>query len=112
MILTGIAQAQAAGARLKSACELVGLSSRTLERWRKGPDAVDARRGPRRCPGNALTPLEQARVVAVMTSPEYSGLSPKQLVPKLADEGIYLASESTMYRLQHRPAMARGATDL
>lgn len=40
--------------------------------------------------------------MAVMTSAEHFGVSPKQLVPRLADEGIYLASESTMYRLQHR----------
>ena len=38
--------------------------------------------------------------MTVMTDPEHATLSPKQLVPKLADEGIYLASESTMYRLQ------------
>jgi transposase InsO family protein len=37
-----------------------------------------------------------------MTAPEHAGLSPKQLVPRLADEGRYLASESTMYRLQRR----------
>jgi transposase InsO family protein len=29
-------------------------------------------------------------------------VSPKQLVPQLADEGLYLASESTLYRLQRR----------
>ncbi len=38
----------------------------------------------------------------VLTSSRYAGLSPKQLVPQLADEGLYLASESTMYRLQRR----------
>jgi putative transposase len=37
-----------------------------------------------------------------MTAPAYAHLSPKQLVPRLADEGRYLASESTLYRLQHR----------
>ncbi len=37
-----------------------------------------------------------------MTSAEYGHLSPKQLVPQLADEGRYLASESTMYRLRRR----------
>jgi putative transposase len=41
-------------------------------------------------------------VVTVLTSARYSGVSPKQLVPQLADEGLYLASESTMYRLQRR----------
>ena len=40
--------------------------------------------------------------MAVLTSSRYAGLSPKQLVPQLADEGLYLASESTMYRLQRR----------
>ena len=49
-----------------------------------------------------------------MTSARYGQLSPKQLVPRLADDGTYLASESTMYRLQkrvglggHRPAVLR-----
>lgn len=41
-------------------------------------------------------------MVSVLTSSRYAGLSPKQLVPQLADEGLYLASESTMYRLQRR----------
>lgn len=97
-----IDEAQAAGARLHEACKVVGLSARTIERWRVDPTADDGRHGPRRRPANALSPLEQARVVAVMTSPEHHGVSPKQLVPRLADEGVYLASESTMYRLQQQ----------
>jgi putative transposase len=40
--------------------------------------------------------------VSVLTSTRYAGLSPKQLVPQLADIGLYLASESTMYRVQRR----------
>lgn len=40
--------------------------------------------------------------MSVLTSCRYAGLSPKQLVPQLADDGLYLASESTMYRLQRR----------
>ena len=38
----------------------------------------------------------------VLTSSRYAGLSPKQLVPQLADKGLYLASESTIYRIQRR----------
>jgi transposase InsO family protein len=51
--------------------------------------------------------------MGLMSSPAFSGLSPKQVVPRLADEGIYIASESTFYRLQReqkqssRRAMAR-----
>jgi putative transposase len=37
-----------------------------------------------------------------MVSSRFAHLSPKQLVPQLADEGLYLASESTFYRLQRR----------
>lgn len=40
--------------------------------------------------------------MSVLTSARYAGLPPRQLVPQLADEGLYLASESTMYRLQRR----------
>jgi len=38
----------------------------------------------------------------VLSSSRYAHLAPKQLVPRLADEGVYLASESTIYRLQRR----------
>jgi putative transposase len=37
-----------------------------------------------------------------MRSSRFAHLSPKQLVPQLADEGLYLGSESTFYRLQRR----------
>lgn len=40
--------------------------------------------------------------MSVLRSVRYAHLSPKQLVPQLADEGVYLASESTLYRLQRR----------
>jgi transposase InsO family protein len=107
MILALVSEAQSAGARLCSASRLVGLSARTIERWREDPNAEDRRQGPQRRPGNALSPSEQARIVAVMTSSEYCLVPPKQLVPRLADEGIYLASESTMYRLQRRFELRR-----
>jgi transposase InsO family protein len=37
-----------------------------------------------------------------MRSSRFAHLSPKQLVPQLADQGLYLGSESTFYRLQRR----------
>jgi putative transposase len=46
--------------------------------------------------------VEEAQIVSVLSSAGYAHLSPKQLVPQLADEGLYLASESTIYRLQRR----------
>jgi len=102
VILELISKAQASGARLGPACRVLGVSARTIERWRADPEAGDRRYGPHRRPSNALSPTEEAQVVTVLTSSRYAGLSPKQLVPQLADEGLYLASESTMYRVQRR----------
>ncbi len=102
MIVQLITEAQAAGARLRPACTVVGLSTRTVERWRLSPERDDQRRGPTRAPGNALTSAEQTQILAVMGSLRYAGVTPKQLVPQLADEGLYLGSESTMYRLQRK----------
>lgn len=102
MILSAIAEAQASGARLAAACRVVGVSARTVERWRTSPGSHDRRCGPHRRPRNALSPGEEAQILTVLTSSRYSGLPPKQLVPQLADEGLYLASESTIYRVQRR----------
>ena len=102
MILASLGEAQTAGARLHAACEVIGISARTIERWRGQPGGDDRRCGPRRRPRNALTAAEEAHLLAVMTSAQYGHLPPKQLVPRLADEGKYIASESTMYRFQKR----------
>lgn len=45
--------------------------------------------------------------MSVLTSSRYAERSPKQLVPQLADEGVYLAAESTFYRLQRRHGLRR-----
>jgi integrase-like protein/homeodomain-containing protein len=107
MILQLLDEAQAAGARLRPACAVVGMSARTVERWRARAGGDDRRLGPHRRPGNALSEAEQALVVSVLSSPAYRGVSPKQLVPQLADEDVYLASESTMYRLRRRYGLAK-----
>jgi transposase InsO family protein len=104
-MLAALGEAQATGARLHAACRVIGISARTIERWRGQPNGDDRRCGPRRRPRNALTAAEEVQLLGVMTSARYGHLPPKQLVPRLADEGTYLASESTMYRLQKRLAL-------
>ncbi len=101
-----IDQACAEGARLASACAAVGLSERTLQRWRAGGAINGDRRsrehrpqGHVRSPANRLSPEEQAAVLAVANAPRFASLSPHQIVPALADEGRYLASESSFYRV-------------
>jgi putative transposase len=89
-----------AGSRLERASEMVGISVRTAQRWQKqGEGGQDGRMGPRRVPGNKLSEREQQEVLKIANSTEYKELSPKQIVPRLADQGQYVASESSFYRI-------------
>lgn len=106
MMLAALSDAQIAGARLGAACRVVGVSARTIQRWKRHPDGDDQRCGPRHRPGNALSAREETEVLALLTSAEDGHLSPKQLVPRLADAGQYLASESTMDRLRRRVGLS------
>lgn len=99
MIAGLIDEATRGGARLEAAVESLGLSVRTLQRWRHQDDGADRRRGPHTAPSNKLTPDERDRVIGIANAPEFRDLSPKQIVPRLADQGDYLASESTFYRV-------------
>lgn len=95
-------EASAAGARQSKACEVLGISSRTLQRWREdGQVKADGREKPasRSKPHNKLSPLEQQRVLDIANSQEFAHLTPNQIVPILADQGQYIASESTFYRV-------------
>ena len=109
MILALIDEAVAAGARLCKACDIVGISVRTTERWRLDADGDDKRAGPLTAPLHKLSEAERQALLAVANSPEFRDKSPRQIVPTLADRGQYIASESTFYRvlreegqMQHR----------
>lgn len=97
-VLELIAEAVAGGARQSAACHELGLDARTVQRWQAGA-SEDGRAGPRRQPGNVITEQQRRQVLALLTSPRFRDLSPKQIVPTLADEGTYTVSEATMYRL-------------
>lgn len=93
MILGLIDEAVSAGARQRKACEVVGVDARTLQRWKTLGIGEDRRAGPKQVPKNKLSSQERNRILEVANSREHRDLSPKQIVPKLADEGVYLASE-------------------
>lgn len=100
-IVDHINEAVASGARKYKACETIGLNIRTLQRWfRAGDLQVDQRPGAHRpVPANKLTEAERQAVLDCCNSPAFSHLPPNQIVPKLADQGRYIASESSFYRL-------------
>ena len=94
--------AHAAGARLKPACETAGIDVRTLQRWQASDGIIDGDRRPqaaRPIPSHALSEAERAQVLAVANEPRFASVPPARIVPMLADEGIYLASESTFSRV-------------
>lgn len=99
MILSLLNEATDAGAGLEKACETIDFSIRTVQRWKKQEIGEDGRKGPLTTPGNKFSPEEREEVVTVMNIPTYRDLSPNQIVPRLADQEIYLGSESTFYRI-------------
>ena len=106
MTLALVDAAVVRGARQAKACEVLGLDRRTVQRWKRGP-VEDQRRGPRRSPANKLTDAERRRVLDTMNLPQHRDLPPSQIVPRLADQGTYLASESSMYRILHENDQAK-----
>ena len=97
-ILELVAEAQAGGARKEVACKTAGASLRTVQRWENDSDD-DGRKNNKFPVNNALTVKERQKVVDVACSPEFRDRSPNQIVPILAEKGLYFASESTFYRL-------------
>lgn len=91
-----------AGARLNEACAAVGLSSRTVQRWHAHGGLNTGDRRPtaiRPLPSHALTADEREAVLTAANEARFADMPPARIVPMLADEGIYLASESTFSRI-------------
>lgn len=80
---------------------MVNLEIRTLQRWRQAGNIKEDQRPlvVRAAPKNKLSPEERAHIISVCNQPRFAQLPPSQIVPLLADEGVYIASESTMYRV-------------
>jgi len=101
-VIAHLHEACAAGARLGPACQLLELSPRTLQRWREDAHVkADGRKAAaqQREPANKLSAQERQQILAIANQPEFAHLPPSQIVPALADRGLYIASESSFYRV-------------
>jgi len=113
---TYIEEAIENGARQKLACELVGIVARTYQRWKKSGKIIEDQRINNDFPvHNKLSQAIREEILGVINQPEYSALTPYQIVPTLLDLGEYIASESTFYRvmrennqLKHREKSTSG----
>ena len=101
-----IGEANVAGAGLVSACSEIGICLRTLKRWRKAflgdGDGMDRRKGSPRLVAHRLSEEERQRILLTCNQPEYASLPPGQIVPALADQGLFIGSESSFYRVLHQ----------
>ncbi len=81
----------------RPACRVLGAAPATIYRRRRPPDPRPA--GPRRVTARSLSQTERDAVLAELHSPRLIDASPAEVWATLLDEGRYLASERTMYRL-------------
>ena len=98
------------GARLSKACERIGITERTYYRWvklNKTFDSYEDRRtfADHSNPVNKITPAERQEILDTVNSKEFASMPPCQIVPALADQGTYIASERTFYRVLHEEKM-------
>ena len=82
---------------LKRACQLIGANRSTIQRRRQPPRLGPP--APRPAPPNKLTEAERQHILSVLRSEEFCDLAPAQVWARLLDDGTYLCSISTMYRL-------------
>lgn len=105
MAIDLVEEAVAAGARRLKACEVLEIDVRTLQRWQKAlqeeSSLADGRKpaAAKRVPANKLSDAERQQIVAICNQAPFRSLPPSQIVPRLADDGEYIASESSFYRV-------------
>lgn len=81
----------------RPACRALGASPATIYRRRRPPEPKASR--PRPTPARALSPAEHDVVLAELHGGRFIDASPAEVYATLLDEGRYLCSERTMYRI-------------
>ena len=81
---------------VSAACEALGLARATFYRRRR---PKTGQRQPRPAPARALSEAERSEVFEVLCSPRFADRAPAEVYATLLDEGVYLCSERTMYRI-------------
>lgn len=107
-IIGNIDEACNSGATLQRACCIAGISLNCWYRWQQDRTVVPDRRSEirRGDPANKLSIEERRAILAVCNSARLGSLPPSQIVPLLADEGRYLGSESSFYRVLREAGQA------
>jgi putative transposase len=107
-IIANINIACQSGATLHRSCRIAGVSLQCWYRWQRDRVVVPDQRPeiPRSDPANKLSESERRAILDVCNSKRLGSLPPSQIVPLLADEGRYLGSESSFYRVLREAGQA------
>jgi putative transposase len=81
----------------RPACRALGVPPATIYRWRRPPQSRAPR--PRSAPARTLSEAERIGVLTELHAERFQDASPAEVYATLLDEGRYLCSERTMYRL-------------
>ncbi|MCP9801536.1 helix-turn-helix domain-containing protein [Synechococcus sp. RedBA-s] len=106
------------GASATSFADLIGICSRTLRRWgiafQTHGFSQDRRKGSPREVVHRFSAEERQHVIEIVNDPRFADLTPAQIVAVLAEEQIYVGSESTIYRIMRQESLLnyRGRTHL
>ena len=109
-ILELFEQAIQSGARKSKACEIMDINTRTINRWADNPDG-DNRSSVKKEPTNKLSDQEEQQIESICCSERFRNLPPSEIVAILAEEGDYIASESTMYRVLRKRGLLKHRTE-
>ncbi|MGH7747670.1 MAG: IS3-like element IS1141 family transposase, partial [Candidatus Dormibacteria bacterium] len=83
----------------RGACTSVGRSRATHYRRLTAPPPRPGPKGEPAAQPRALRPTERAQVLEVLHSERFVDMAPPSVYATLLDEGVYLASVPTMYRI-------------
>jgi len=97
------------GVSAKAIADLFGLATRTLRRWGLMIGAQgfsrDQRKGASRQVMHRFSEEERQQVLSTVNDPRFADLTPNQIVAILAEEGVYVGSESTIYRIMRQEGL-------
>ena len=71
---------------------------------------MDCRKGSHRYVAHRLSEEERQRILLTCNEPEFAALPPGQIVPILADRGLFIGSERSFYRVLHCHGQRAGGT--
>jgi transposase InsO family protein len=91
----------------QAACQLLGISRASVYRWRAPAVHGPAPRRAATVPAWALSAAERAEILAVLDSDAFADKAPEQVWAILLDQGVYLGSVSTYYRVLRADSQVR-----